>query len=292
METVRWENPRLVSLLTDLYNHSYCQEQNLGEWQAALKNVTRETMMSFFLRISEWSIGKIKSWGTTQVYIRQFQQLYTTVAGRYMDRNDAKELYKVSTNCGSQQFHNDADMGWASSTTRSWSPASDTGHRTSTGSQSSEPITYWPSWHSTLRMILVSSRQNGSALSWLVATSSSATLVRGLPRSCMPKGKNPKTDARTRFSSSKASSPVILSVAKTQRTWIMMTNHHKIKTPFSSTDCWYRKQLDGGVRKPCAMRTYLWWLFAIQWRDEPYRQWPSSSSTTKELTTSQGREYA
>ncbi|KAK2777398.1 FluG domain-containing protein [Colletotrichum kahawae] len=83
-----------VSLLTDLYNNSYCQEQNLGEWQAALENVTRETMMSFFLRISEWSIGKIKSWGTTQVYIRQFQQLYTTVAGRYMDRNDAKELYK------------------------------------------------------------------------------------------------------------------------------------------------------------------------------------------------------
>ncbi|KAL4404040.1 FluG domain-containing protein [Colletotrichum abscissum] len=72
----------------------YCQEQNLGEWQAALENVSRETMMSFFLRISEWSIGKIKSWGTTQVYIRQFQQLYTTVAGRYMDRNDAKELYK------------------------------------------------------------------------------------------------------------------------------------------------------------------------------------------------------
>ncbi|KAK1656904.1 hypothetical protein BDP55DRAFT_687623 [Colletotrichum godetiae] len=86
----------------------YCQEQNLGEWQAALKNVTRVTMMSFFLRISEWSIGKIKSWGTTQVYIRQFQQLYTTVAGRYMDRNDAKEL-----------FYNDANTDWASSTTRS-----------------------------------------------------------------------------------------------------------------------------------------------------------------------------
>ncbi|KAK1446546.1 FluG domain-containing protein [Colletotrichum tamarilloi] len=97
----------------------YCQEQNLGEWQAALENVSRETMMSFFLRISEWSIGKIKSWGTTQVYIRQFQQLYTTVAGRYMDRNDAKELYKVSTDCGSRQFYNHADMGWASSTARS-----------------------------------------------------------------------------------------------------------------------------------------------------------------------------
>lgn len=119
METVRCVDLMLVSLLADLYNISYCQEQNLGEWRAALKNVARETMMSFFLRISEWSMGKIKSWGTTQVYIRQFQQLYTTVAGRYMDRNDAKELYKVSTNCGSRQFHNDADMGRASSTTRS-----------------------------------------------------------------------------------------------------------------------------------------------------------------------------
>ncbi|TIC97035.1 hypothetical protein CH35J_007397 [Colletotrichum higginsianum] len=72
----------------------YCKEQNLGEWQTALENVTRETMMSFFLRVSEWSKGKIKSWGTTQVYIRQFQQLYNTVTGRSMDRNDAKELYK------------------------------------------------------------------------------------------------------------------------------------------------------------------------------------------------------
>ncbi|KAK2051231.1 FluG domain-containing protein [Colletotrichum caudatum] len=72
----------------------YCEEQKLGEWQAALRNVTRGMMMSFFLRVSEWSIGRIKSWGTTQVYIRQFQQLFTTVSGRYIDRNDTKELYK------------------------------------------------------------------------------------------------------------------------------------------------------------------------------------------------------
>ncbi|RYP68955.1 hypothetical protein DL771_006377 [Monosporascus sp. 5C6A] len=59
----------------------YCKEQKFGERQAALKPVTRETMMSFFLR----------------VYIRQFQQLYTCVAGRYIDRKDAKEPYEV---CG------------------------------------------------------------------------------------------------------------------------------------------------------------------------------------------------
>ncbi|KZL63688.1 FluG domain-containing protein [Colletotrichum tofieldiae] len=70
-----------------------CDELLWGDWQAALKNVTRETMMDFFLRLCEWSKGRIKSWGTTQVYIRHFQQLYTCVVGRYVDRTDIKELY-------------------------------------------------------------------------------------------------------------------------------------------------------------------------------------------------------
>lgn len=38
---------------------------------------------------------KITSWGSAEEYIRQFQQLYTTVNGQYMDRNDSKEVYKV-----------------------------------------------------------------------------------------------------------------------------------------------------------------------------------------------------
>ncbi|KAL0930298.1 FluG domain-containing protein [Colletotrichum truncatum] len=70
-----------------------CDELVWGDWQAALTTVARETMMDFFLRLCEWSKGKIKSWGTTQVYIRHFQQLYTQLAGRYVDRNDIKELY-------------------------------------------------------------------------------------------------------------------------------------------------------------------------------------------------------
>lgn len=41
----------------------------------------------------------VKSWGTTELYIRQFQQLYTTKTGQYMDRNDAKEVYKVRQLC-------------------------------------------------------------------------------------------------------------------------------------------------------------------------------------------------
>ncbi|KAK1973409.1 FluG domain-containing protein [Colletotrichum cereale] len=81
-------------LLTDVQNNRYCKEQELGNWQTALKAATREVMMSFFLRVSEWSVGKIKSWGTTQGYIRRFHQLYTDITGHYIDRNDAKELYK------------------------------------------------------------------------------------------------------------------------------------------------------------------------------------------------------
>lgn len=49
--------------------------------------------MDFFLFVC--GNYNVKSWGTSHVYIRQFQQLYTTIAGRYVDRNDAKEVYKV-----------------------------------------------------------------------------------------------------------------------------------------------------------------------------------------------------
>lgn len=38
---------------------------------------------------------RVGSWGTSNEYIRQFQQLYTTVTGQFMDRNDVKEVYKV-----------------------------------------------------------------------------------------------------------------------------------------------------------------------------------------------------
>jgi hypothetical protein len=67
----------------------------LGEWQSAVENLRRETTMDFFLYVCETS--KIESWGSSKVYIRQFQQLYTCVTGRFMDRNDANEVYKVSS---------------------------------------------------------------------------------------------------------------------------------------------------------------------------------------------------
>ncbi len=38
---------------------------------------------------------RITSEGTSWEYFRQYQQLYTDVNGRYMDRNDCKEIKKV-----------------------------------------------------------------------------------------------------------------------------------------------------------------------------------------------------
>ncbi|KAK1973913.1 FluG domain-containing protein [Colletotrichum cereale] len=109
LETVRFIQPKLADeskinisplrahddiLLLTFDTNRYCEEQQWGDWRAALKSVTRATTMSFFFRVCEWSAGAIKSWGTTQVYFRQFQQLYTCVTGSYMNRNDMKELYK------------------------------------------------------------------------------------------------------------------------------------------------------------------------------------------------------
>ena len=42
-------------------------------------------------------IYRTKSWGTSWEYFRQYKQLYTSVTGRFMDRNDSKEVKKVST---------------------------------------------------------------------------------------------------------------------------------------------------------------------------------------------------
>ncbi|RYO82108.1 hypothetical protein DL764_009661 [Monosporascus ibericus] len=70
----------------------YCTDMQVGDWEASIKNLRRETTQDFFLYVCERY--KIKSWGSGEEYIRQFQQLYTTVNGRYMDRNDAKEVNK------------------------------------------------------------------------------------------------------------------------------------------------------------------------------------------------------
>ncbi|KAJ9419892.1 hypothetical protein FOXG_15582 [Fusarium oxysporum f. sp. lycopersici 4287] len=70
----------------------YCVDMKVGEWKATLENLDRGTTQDFLLYICERY--KITSWGSGHEYIRQFQQLYTTVNGQYMDRNDTKEVYK------------------------------------------------------------------------------------------------------------------------------------------------------------------------------------------------------
>ncbi|EXK77128.1 hypothetical protein FOQG_18153 [Fusarium oxysporum f. sp. raphani 54005] len=64
----------------------------VGEWKATLENLDRGTTQDFLVYICERY--KITSWGSGHEYTRQFQQLYTTVNGQYMNRNDTKEVYK------------------------------------------------------------------------------------------------------------------------------------------------------------------------------------------------------
>lgn len=64
----------------------------VGEWKVTLENLERGTTQDFPLYTCERY--EITSWGSGHEYIRQFQQLYTTINGQYMDRNDTKEVYK------------------------------------------------------------------------------------------------------------------------------------------------------------------------------------------------------
>lgn len=63
------------------------------DWRGPMKEVDRTVSMSFLYWICDnyW----IKSWGTSWEYFRQFKQLYASVVGQYMDRNDSKEVLKV-----------------------------------------------------------------------------------------------------------------------------------------------------------------------------------------------------
>ncbi|TWU78463.1 hypothetical protein ED733_008916 [Metarhizium rileyi] len=71
----------------------YCTEMELGDSKTTLKNVTRNITMYFVHFVCERY--SIESSGTSAEYIRQFQMLYTTVTGQYMDRNDSKQVYNL-----------------------------------------------------------------------------------------------------------------------------------------------------------------------------------------------------
>ncbi|RKK23635.1 hypothetical protein BFJ66_g17428 [Fusarium oxysporum f. sp. cepae] len=96
--TVRFIKPRYSEQteinVSGIFNkwRRYCADMKVGDWKATLENLDRGTTQDFLLYICERY--KITSWGSGHEYIRQFQQLYTTVNGQYMDRNDTKEVYK------------------------------------------------------------------------------------------------------------------------------------------------------------------------------------------------------
>jgi hypothetical protein len=73
----------------------YCKREFDGKWKETLMTLQHQTTKDFLFYVCEESKGQIKSWGTTKVYIRQFQQFYTSVTGRFMDRNEVREVYKV-----------------------------------------------------------------------------------------------------------------------------------------------------------------------------------------------------
>ncbi|KAK2469504.1 hypothetical protein H9L39_18775 [Fusarium oxysporum f. sp. albedinis] len=98
LPTVRFIKPRYSEQteinVSGIFNkwRRYCADMKVGEWKATLENLDRGTTQDFLLYIYERY--KITSWGSGHEYIRQFQQLYTTANGQYMNRNDTKEVYK------------------------------------------------------------------------------------------------------------------------------------------------------------------------------------------------------
>ena len=65
----------------------------LGDWKDVIKRGDRAMAMDFLDHLYE--MWKITSEGTSWEYWRQYKQLYTSVTGRYVDRNDGREVLKV-----------------------------------------------------------------------------------------------------------------------------------------------------------------------------------------------------
>ncbi|KAK3934352.1 hypothetical protein QBC46DRAFT_368262 [Diplogelasinospora grovesii] len=70
----------------------YCEFSNLGAWREAVEKADKATAMDFIDYICD--NYNIKSEGSSWEYFRQYQQLYTDVTSRYMDRNDCREIKK------------------------------------------------------------------------------------------------------------------------------------------------------------------------------------------------------
>jgi hypothetical protein len=72
---------------------SYCKANDLGCWKAAINKADRAMAMDFLDHMCErWNI---QSEGTSWEYWRQYKQLYASVTGQFVDRNDNREVLKV-----------------------------------------------------------------------------------------------------------------------------------------------------------------------------------------------------
>ncbi|KAF3768192.1 hypothetical protein M406DRAFT_336858 [Cryphonectria parasitica EP155] len=78
---------------------TYCESVKLtGHWRDVMKEADRAMAMDFLYYLCE--TYRIKSWGTSWEYFRQYKQLYASVTGHYMDRNDSKEILKDVADSG------------------------------------------------------------------------------------------------------------------------------------------------------------------------------------------------
>lgn len=71
----------------------YCQSAELGHWKKVMQKADRAMAMDFLHHLCE--SYNIKSEGTSWEYFRQYKQLYASITGQYMDRNDSREILKV-----------------------------------------------------------------------------------------------------------------------------------------------------------------------------------------------------
>ncbi|KAK4158599.1 FluG domain-containing protein [Cladorrhinum sp. PSN259] len=71
----------------------YCEFNKFeGTWRDVIQNADRVIAMDFLDYLCDTC--KIESWGSSWEYFRQYKQLYASATGRYMNRNDSREVLK------------------------------------------------------------------------------------------------------------------------------------------------------------------------------------------------------
>ncbi|KAK0716871.1 hypothetical protein B0T26DRAFT_268683 [Lasiosphaeria miniovina] len=71
----------------------YCESAKLeGTWRDVVQNANRAMAMDFLEYLCQTC--RIKSWGSSWEYFRQYKQLYASATGGYIDRNDSREVQK------------------------------------------------------------------------------------------------------------------------------------------------------------------------------------------------------